>query len=118
LVGLAVTVNITEAVAAVEVFQEFLTLPTIIWFLPEVVAVQPVLKVAHKLGTVVLVVHQQELLVHVDLEVLQELMRLLLPVELVEQVAFQVLLVRLLEEELEEQLLTISELVVAVVVTV
>jgi hypothetical protein len=48
------------------------------------------MKVAHKLGTVVLVVHPRELLVHVDLEVLQELMRLLLPVELAEQEASQV----------------------------
>jgi hypothetical protein len=113
-----VTVNTIEVVVEVEDFQAYSTLRAIIWFLPEVVAVHPVMKVAHKLGTVVLVVHPQELLVHVDLEVLQELMRLLLPVELAEQVAFQVLLVRLLEEELEEQLLTISELVVAVVVTV
>ncbi len=116
--GLAVTVNITEAVAEAEDFQAYLTLQTIIWFLPEVVAVPQVMKVVRRLEMVEMVALLLEPKVHVDLEVLQELMRLLLPVELAEQAAFQVLLVRLLEEELAEQQLTISELVEAVVVTV
>jgi uncharacterized membrane protein len=90
LVALAVTVNITEAVAEAEVFQAYLTQPIIIWFQLVVVVVPQVTKAVHKLEMVEMVVRLLELQDLADSVAQLERMRQLLPVELAEQEASQV----------------------------